>query len=139
MTELELVAIAICKSRTCEGVSCCQWPAQGGRTQCPVKAGAYDDAARAAISAIGTFRAVFAPVEAPECLRRALATLVEESVNPGDGGPYEDGEWPALDAARRALGIPTFAEASFKEEHGGLKPPSIASDLPSTAAELKGD
>lgn len=43
------VAQAICKSRTCEGISCCQWPAQRGRTECPVKAGAYDDAARAAL------------------------------------------------------------------------------------------
>ncbi len=46
------VATAICKSRTCEGISCCQWPAQGGRTQCPVKLGYYDDAARAAIEAL---------------------------------------------------------------------------------------
>lgn len=46
---IESVAKAICKSRTCEGFSCCQWPAQGGRTQCPVKAGGYDDAARAAL------------------------------------------------------------------------------------------
>jgi hypothetical protein len=52
MTKLEEVARAICKSRTCEGVSCCQWPAQGGRTVCPVKHGAYDPAARAAIDAI---------------------------------------------------------------------------------------
>jgi hypothetical protein len=57
MTEIELVAIAICKSRTCEGVSCCQWPAQGGRLQCPVKAGGYDDAARDAIQALDIFRA----------------------------------------------------------------------------------
>jgi hypothetical protein len=57
MTELELVAIAICKSRTCEGINCCQWPAQGGRTQCPVKAGGYDEAARDAIQALDTFRA----------------------------------------------------------------------------------
>jgi len=57
MTELELVAIAICKSRTCEGINCCQWPAQGGRTQCPVKAGGYDEAARDAIAALDTFRA----------------------------------------------------------------------------------
>jgi hypothetical protein len=57
MTEMEVVAIAICKSRTCEGINCCQWPAQGGRTQCPVKAGGYDDAARDAIAALDTFRA----------------------------------------------------------------------------------
>ena len=46
---IERVAKAICKSRTCEGISCCQWPAQTGRTKCPVKDGAYNDAARDAI------------------------------------------------------------------------------------------
>jgi hypothetical protein len=56
MSELiRAVAKAICKSRTCEGVSCCQWPAQGGRTQCPVKDGGYDDAARDAISAVKAY------------------------------------------------------------------------------------
>jgi hypothetical protein len=50
--ELRTVATAICKSLTCEGVSCCQWPAQGGRTQCPVRDGAYDHAARDAIAAM---------------------------------------------------------------------------------------
>ena len=52
----EIVAKAICKSRTCEGFSCCQWPANGGRTKCPVKAGAYDDAARDAIAAYEALR-----------------------------------------------------------------------------------
>lgn len=47
---VERVARAICKSCTCEGVSCCQWPANRGRLQCPVRDGVYDDAARAAIS-----------------------------------------------------------------------------------------
>ena len=51
---VETIARAICKSRTCEGMHCCQWPAQGGRTQCPVRSGAYDDAARAALSALST-------------------------------------------------------------------------------------
>lgn len=45
------LARAICKSKTCEGYACCQWPASGGRTQCPVKNGGYDDAAQAAIAA----------------------------------------------------------------------------------------
>lgn len=49
---LDRVAKAICKSRTCEGISCCQWPAQRGRTDCPVKRGAYDEAASAAIEAV---------------------------------------------------------------------------------------
>lgn len=34
MTLTERVAKAICKSRTCEGIYCCQWPAQGGRQSC---------------------------------------------------------------------------------------------------------
>lgn len=46
------VARAICMSRTCEGVSCCQWPSQRGRTDCPVNRGYYDEAARAAIEAM---------------------------------------------------------------------------------------
>lgn len=48
---VDRVAHAICKSRTCEGISCCQWPANGGRTDCPVKNGGYDDAARDALAA----------------------------------------------------------------------------------------
>jgi hypothetical protein len=47
------VAQAICKSKTCEGISCCQWPAQAARRhKCPVEAGAYDDAARDAITSM---------------------------------------------------------------------------------------
>lgn len=57
MTEAEIVAIAICKSRTCEGIDCCQWPANGGRLLCPVKAGGYEDAAREAIAALDRHRA----------------------------------------------------------------------------------
>jgi hypothetical protein len=49
--EIRLVAVAICKSRTCEGVSCCQWPANMGRLNCNAKIGGYDDAARDAIAA----------------------------------------------------------------------------------------
>ena len=46
------VARAICKSRTCEGFNCCEWPANSGRTRCPVEDGGYDDAAEAAIEAV---------------------------------------------------------------------------------------
>lgn len=46
------VALAICKSRTCEGASCCQWPANMGRVNCNAKSGAYDEAAIAAIEAM---------------------------------------------------------------------------------------
>lgn len=62
-TLIEAVARAMCKSRTFEGVSCCQWPAQMGTTHnCRAARGSYDDAARAAIAAIeasGTHRVVF--------------------------------------------------------------------------------
>lgn len=46
---IKRVAQAICKSRACEGWACCQWPGNRGRLACPVEAGGYDDAARAAI------------------------------------------------------------------------------------------
>lgn len=36
-------------------------------------------------------------------LEAALERVVAEWVNPGDGAPFEDGEVPALDQARRAL------------------------------------
>jgi hypothetical protein len=49
---IEMVARAICKSRTCEGVWCCEWPGSGGRTQCPVQMGGYNDAAIEAIKAM---------------------------------------------------------------------------------------
>ena len=50
---LERVATAICKSRTCEGAHCCQWPANGARlSDCPVQRGQYDDAAHDAIAAM---------------------------------------------------------------------------------------
>jgi hypothetical protein len=50
---LRQIGRAICKSRTCEGVSCCQWPANAGRRHdCPVNKGGYDDAARAALEAV---------------------------------------------------------------------------------------
>jgi hypothetical protein len=58
-------------------------------------------------------------------LEKALRNLVEECVNPADGGPYEDGEWPMLDAGRRALGIPTFAETQSKNT--GMAPSSVCS------------
>lgn len=49
----DAVARAICKSRTCEGAFCCQWPSNAGRkSDCPVDRGGYDDAARMAISAM---------------------------------------------------------------------------------------
>jgi len=51
-TLVRRVAFAICQSKTCEGINCCQWPANMGRTQCNAKLGAYDDAARAAIMTI---------------------------------------------------------------------------------------
>lgn len=38
-----------------------------------------------------------------DAIRAALAALIPCVVNPGDGGPYEAGELPELDAAIRAL------------------------------------
>lgn len=58
---IRAVAEAICKSRTCEGVHCCQWPAQGGRTKCPVRDGHYDDAALAAILVLHPIATVTGP------------------------------------------------------------------------------
>lgn len=57
---LRQVAKAICKSSTCEGINCCQWPCNGGRRRnfggqpapCNADLGGYDDAARAAWDAI---------------------------------------------------------------------------------------
>lgn len=51
--EVKAVARAICKSRSCEGVDCCQWPAQTARKiTCAVDRGGYDDAAKDAIAAM---------------------------------------------------------------------------------------
>lgn len=60
LAKIERVAQAICKSRSCEGFSCCQWPANGGRLakDCPVKRGGYDDAAQAAIDAVNVLPSV---------------------------------------------------------------------------------
>ena len=51
---VEVVAKAICKSRSCEGAACCQWPANRGRSlaECPVWRGGYTDAARDAVEAM---------------------------------------------------------------------------------------
>ena len=50
--EIEAAAKAICKSKSCEGYKCCQWPANGARViDCPVKRGGYNDAAIAALTA----------------------------------------------------------------------------------------
>jgi len=48
------VAEAICMSRSCEGIECCQQPANRGRLakDCPVKNGGYDDAAVAALGVV---------------------------------------------------------------------------------------
>lgn len=47
----EQIARAICKSKTCEGFKCCQWPGSMGRKHdCPVDRGGYDDAADAVLA-----------------------------------------------------------------------------------------
>lgn len=48
----EKIARTMCKSKTCEGFACCQWPGSMGRTNCPVKNGGYDDAADSILSLI---------------------------------------------------------------------------------------
>ena len=52
MDLVDRVARAICKSRSCEGVNCCQWPANRGRMTCPAEIGGYTDAAVAAVELI---------------------------------------------------------------------------------------
>ncbi|MES2030806.1 MAG: hypothetical protein V4477_16625 [Pseudomonadota bacterium] len=42
---------------------------------------------------------------AVEKLRNALRDLVEATINQGDGGPFEDGEFPELDAARAEIDL----------------------------------
>jgi hypothetical protein len=57
---IEKVAKAICKSSTCEGINCCQWPCNGGRWhdmnrqpgKCRVEEGRYDDAAQSALEVL---------------------------------------------------------------------------------------
>ena len=50
---IERVARAICKSKTCHGKDCREWPANAGlRHKCRVDKGGFDDAARAAIAAM---------------------------------------------------------------------------------------
>lgn len=83
MSELvERVARAICKSRSCEGINCCQWPANMGRSKCPVNERGYDDAAQDAI-------AVF---ESALLLERAKTI---------EGVPVSD--WPGVVGARVLL------------------------------------
>ena len=53
MTETPMrgrLARAACKSRTCEGMACCEWPANRGRIRCPVRDGGYDDAVDAILA-----------------------------------------------------------------------------------------
>jgi hypothetical protein len=57
--QIEAAAKAICKSATCEGINCCQWPSNGSKrrdhlgqaVECNVAKGAYDAAAIAALTA----------------------------------------------------------------------------------------
>lgn len=85
---IRTVALAICKSRTCEGAWCCQWPANMGRTNCNAKNGAYDDAAIFALAAI-------APQPALEATQHdrwsdALSVVNSVSKNPDREGEHLD-------------------------------------------------
>ena len=69
----KLVAQAICKSRSCEGFMCCQWPGSRGRTNCPVEKGGYDDAADAALAvAFDPNRNAMTLEQAESILKRSL-------------------------------------------------------------------
>jgi hypothetical protein len=81
MTKEEAVARAICKSKTCEGINCCQWPAQGGRTSCPVKVGGYDYAASAAIAAADKWDAED---------RKRLDAHAQSNISPGQDAAIQD-------------------------------------------------
>ena len=53
---VDVVARAICKSRTCNGFECCQFPgSMGNKHKCPVDRGGFDDAAIDAIEAMTKF------------------------------------------------------------------------------------
>lgn len=74
MTLTDEVAKAICKSRSCVGIHCCEWPANMGRRHaCTVDGKGFDDAARAAI-------AVFA-----RHLREPSEEMIEAAINAGWG------------------------------------------------------
>jgi hypothetical protein len=103
MSKEEAVARAICKSKTCEGINCCQWPAQGGRTSCPVKAGGYDYAARDAIAAADKW-------DAEQAKRRTAISGNSQSLGISSGAIGSFQPQPALnqdamdaEAARRGI------------------------------------
>jgi hypothetical protein len=82
------------------------------------------------------------PAPAVDGERKALQRLVAECVNPGDGGPFDVGEWPALDAARAVLAQPAsplrgreafdaWFNSHFLDPDGGSThlPPWLKDDL----------
>lgn len=92
MDEIERVARAICKSKTFEGAWCCQHPANMGRRHaCPVTAGNYDDAARAAVDAMRESTEAIAIAVLAE--RERCADIADNIVQPGTPGTVE---WIAM-------------------------------------------
>lgn len=85
---VEAIKRVICKSRTCEGIHCCQWPAQGGRTQCPVRDGGYDDAAEDVVA----FLSAFAKEHGLKLLEQKRWSVMHAAAPsfPWDGGQSEE-------------------------------------------------
>ncbi len=87
---IERVAQAICLSKTCEGISCCQNPSQRGRLDCPVSDGGYNDAARAAIAVHKTALADDGLVIVPLVPTEAMIAVGRQEIGfVADAGSFE--------------------------------------------------
>lgn len=103
------VARAICKSRTCEGVNCCEWPANMGRRHdCPMMRGGYDDAGDAAIAAHLTALKeagfVVVPIEPTEAMLNGARDWSLRKNGQGVGNDQATGCWKAMIAKRPSQG-----------------------------------
>jgi hypothetical protein len=110
------IAKLICKSRSCEGISCCQWPANMGRLSgmCPAKRGGYDDAARDILAAIAALPA--APAvdgEVVEALRNVHKLISEAAMT---GFNCHDGNWAERLFASQQMTHRILARLAPKQE-----------------------